>query len=135
MRGLRPPHTPRRSGLLADRQLELPGRPGKSQKEGQEDQGEVKELGGTPLGLLGSPGPPGLPSGSSLASLELHQTSLRTALPPGRPGQSQKEGQDDQGTLKALGGSPLALLLLPDPPGLPSGSSLASLELHHGIYF
>ena len=27
----------------------VPGRLGKSQKEGQEDQGEVKELGGTPL--------------------------------------------------------------------------------------
>ena len=49
--------------------MEFQGRPGKSQKEGQEDKGEVKELGGTPLGLLGSPGPPGLPSGSSLACL------------------------------------------------------------------
>ena len=59
----------------------VPGRPGKSQKEGQEDQGEVKELGRSPpLGLLGSPGSPGLPSGSSLASLELHQTGLRRAL-------------------------------------------------------
>ena len=43
-----------------------------AQKEGQEDQGEVKELGGTPLRLFGSPGPPGLPSGSSLAALDLH---------------------------------------------------------------
>ena len=64
--GGEPLHPP----LWPDRQLEPPGRPGKSQKEGQEYQGEVKELGGTPLGLLGSPGHPCLPSDSSLASLE-----------------------------------------------------------------
>ena len=29
-------------------------------KEGQEDQGEVKDLGGTPPTVLRSPGPPGL---------------------------------------------------------------------------
>ena len=38
-----------------------PGSPGKSQKEGEEDQGEVEELGGIPLVLLRSSGPPGLP--------------------------------------------------------------------------
>ena len=43
-----------------------------------------------------------------------------------RPGKSQKEGQEDQGTLKALGGgSPLALLPLTAPPSLASGFSLA----------
>ena len=46
----------------------------------------------------------------------------------GRPGKSQKEGQEDQGTLKALG-PPLALLPLPGPPGLSSGSSLVSPKL------
>ena len=35
-----------------------------SQKEGQQDQGEVKELGGSPLAVLSSHGLPGLPSGS-----------------------------------------------------------------------
>ena len=54
---------------------------------------------------------------------------------PGRPGKSQKEGQEDQGTLKALGGgSTLALLPLPGPPVLPFGSSLASLELHQTTF-
>ena len=46
---------------------------GKSQKEGQEDQGKVKELGGTLPAVLGFPGPSGLPSGSSLDCLELGQ--------------------------------------------------------------
>ena len=36
---------------------------------------------------------------------------------------SQKEGQEDQGTLEQLWGVPLALLPLPGPPALPSGSS------------
>ena len=36
-----------------------------SQKEGQEDQGEIKELGG-PSAVLRSSGPSGLPSGSAL---------------------------------------------------------------------
>ena len=36
------------------------------------------------------------------------------------PGKSQKEGQEDQGTLKQLEGVPLALLPLPGPPGVPS---------------
>ena len=40
--------------------------------EGQEDQGEVKDLGVTPLDVVGLPGPPGLPSGSSLGSA-IHQ--------------------------------------------------------------
>ena len=50
-----------------------------SQKEGQEDQEEVKALGGSLQALLSFPGPPRLPSGSSLGSLELPQNSLRTA--------------------------------------------------------
>ena len=45
-----------------------------------EQKREVKALGGSPLALLPLPGPPGLPSGSSLASLELHQTTLTTGL-------------------------------------------------------
>ena len=49
--------------------------PGKSQQEGQEGQGEIEELGWTPLAVLGSLGPPGLPSGFALGSLQ---------LPPGR---------------------------------------------------
>ena len=47
------------------------------------------------------------------------------------PRQSQKEGQEDQGTLKHLGGPSLAFLHLPGPPGLPLGFpwlSLVSLE-------
>ena len=50
---------------------------------------------------------------------------------PGRPGKSQKEGQEDQGTLKALGGvhpspftppwsSCLSFWLFPGLPGAPS---------------
>ena len=50
--------------LLAGRSLE-PGSPRKSHNEGQEDQGEVEELVGTPLAVMGFPGPPGLPSGFS----------------------------------------------------------------------
>ena len=34
----------------------------------------------------------------------------------------QKEGQEDQGTLKQLLRAPLTRLPLPGPPGLPSGS-------------
>ena len=45
----------------------MTGIPGKSQKEGQEDQGEAKE-GGSPLDVLRTPGPPGLLSGFSLTS-------------------------------------------------------------------
>ena len=37
-----------------------------SQKDGQEDQEEVNELGGSPLAALRSPGPPDSPSGSEL---------------------------------------------------------------------
>ena len=48
--------------------------PGKTQKEGQQDQGEVKGL-GAPLALIPLSGSAGLPFGSSLAFLELHQTS------------------------------------------------------------
>ena len=60
------------------RRLEgVPGSPGKSRKEGHEDQGQAKELGGTPLAVLRSPGPPGLPSGYPLGSLELAQATSR----------------------------------------------------------
>ena len=38
------------------------------QKEGQEDQGGVKELGGTPLAVLRFSGPPGFPSGPWLTA-------------------------------------------------------------------
>ena len=72
-----PPHAPPlHSRLWRERHFYL----WKCQKESQEDQGEVKELGGTPLAVIRSPGPPGLPSGSPLDPLELHQTSLREAL-------------------------------------------------------
>ena len=40
-----------------------------NQKEGQEDQEKVKELGGGHLAVLRSPGPPGL---LALASLQIH---------------------------------------------------------------
>ena len=59
--------------------------PGKIQKEDQEDHVNLSviEPGDPPPAHLlfpSPPGPPGPPSGSSLASLELHQTSLRKAL-------------------------------------------------------
>ena len=47
-----------------------------------------------------------------------------------RPREEQEEDQDDQGGVEELEGSSLALLHLPGPPGLPSGSSLGPLELH-----
>ena len=53
----------------------------------------------------------------------------------GVPGTAWKseEGQEDQGILKKLeAGSPLAGLPLQGPSGLPSGSSLDSLELPPG---
>ena len=43
----------------------------KSQEEGQEDLGKVKELGGLPLAVLGSPGPLGLPLALPMCSLDL----------------------------------------------------------------
>ena len=52
--------------LVGDNLID-PGSPGKSQEEGQEDQGEVNETrGGAPPAVSKSPGPPGLPSSSSL---------------------------------------------------------------------
>ena len=42
----------------------VPGRPGMSQKEGEKDQGEVTQIGGTPLAVLRFPGPSGFLSGS-----------------------------------------------------------------------
>ena len=58
-------------GQRPDRQLELAGRPGKSQKEGQEDQRTLGILGRGPPNLFLLPGPPGLPCCSSQGSLEL----------------------------------------------------------------
>ena len=49
----------------------MTGRPGKSQREGQEDQGAIHE--GALLAALRSPGPSGLPSDSSLGSLRIHR--------------------------------------------------------------
>ena len=43
----------------------------KSQKEGQEDLGKVKELGGLPLAVLRSPGPLGLSLALPMCSLDL----------------------------------------------------------------
>ena len=60
--------------------MELQG--GLEEPEGKEDQWTLKALGGAPLALLPLPGHHGLPSGSSLASLELHQTTLTTGLQP-----------------------------------------------------
>ena len=58
----------------------LLGSPGKSQNEGQEDQGGIEELGGPPRAVLRHPGPPGLPSGFSPGSLTIHQTTLSYSL-------------------------------------------------------
>ena len=59
--------------VLESRSLQgIPGSPEKSQKEGEEDQDEVREPGGPPRSFT-SPGPPCLLSGSCLGSLELPQ--------------------------------------------------------------
>ena len=56
--------------LLKSESLEgIPGSPGKSQKEGKEVQGKVKDLEANPLAVLGLTGPSALPTGSSLGSL------------------------------------------------------------------
>ena len=68
-RGSATPTHPWRSHLWRERLFYL----GKSRKEDQEDQGDVKKLRGNPLAVLRSPGPPCLSSGSSLGSLELPQ--------------------------------------------------------------
>ena len=91
--------------------------PSKSQKEGQEDQGEIKSLGGPTLTVLRSPGSSGLPSGSSLGSLELPQGNcsknspsapeLQTTLHP-----NSNTGQ--QGSVKACQEEPEGA-----PRGLP----------------
>ena len=49
-------------------------------------------------------------------------------------GKKQKEGQEDQGTLKQPGGVPLALSPLHPPLGLSSGSLLSSLAIHQAIH-
>ena len=43
-------------------------------------------------------------------------------------------GQEDRGEVKGLGRLPLALWLLPGPPGLPSDSSVGSLELSQALH-
>jgi hypothetical protein len=57
--------------------------PGDGQREGQEDQGEVKELGGTPIPILRSPDPPGLPESGFKGKL-MPTRPLRTSPPPAR---------------------------------------------------
>ena len=63
--------------MLGDSLMDFQGT--QSQKKHQKDQGTLKLLGGA-LVLLPLLGPPGLPSGSSPASSEIHQTSVRKAL-------------------------------------------------------
>ena len=58
----------------------LTGSPGTSQKEGQEDQAEIQELGVDPIIVSRSLSLPGLPSGA-LGSLSIYQTALTTSLP------------------------------------------------------
>ena len=53
----------------------VPGKPRKRRKEGQEDQGEIKEF-GNPITVLRSPGPPGLRPGTPGDPLELPQANL-----------------------------------------------------------
>ena len=54
---------------------------------------------------------------------------LALAPMPG-PGKSQKEDQESHGEIEEIGGRPsVADLRHPGPPGLPSSSSLGSLEL------
>ena len=57
------------------------GSPGKSQKEGQEDQMFLKQLGGVPLALLPLRGRLGLPSGSSLGALSINPKNLLILQP------------------------------------------------------
>ena len=54
----------------------VPGGPVEGQGKGQEDQGEIKELWGTPLIVLRAPGPPGLAPGLPLDPLEPPPLSL-----------------------------------------------------------
>ena len=81
----------------------LLGSPGKSQKEARE----------------GSRGPPGLPSGKdSQKKGQEDQGTLKKQVSldgfSGVPGKSQKGGQEDHGgTLKKLGGCPLAVFITP----------------------
>ena len=119
--------------------------PRKSHKEDQEDQRTLKALGRVPLArviLHGSPGlpsgsPPGLPVNPSHLHLPMGVPLFSEGLQlecgglTGSPWNSQKEGQDDQRTFRDLGRVPLALLSLPGPPGLPSGSTLGPLSIHH----
>ena len=118
----------------------LSGSPGKSQKEGQEDQGTLKQLGGVPHSSLIPPWSswpsfwlvPGLPDNPSnhLILQPVHKDpgfprdpigTLRAAGCKirwfdglsGSPGKSQKERQEDQGTLKQLGRDPPASCIPP----------------------
>ena len=87
----------------------LSGSPGKCQKEGQEHQGTLKQLGRSPKALLSLPGPPGLPSGSPLGSPTIHQATLYYSL------------------FKGI----LASLRIQSELCLLFGSSLGSLTIHH----
>ena len=56
----------------------------KSQEEGQEEQGKVKELGGLPLAVLRSPGPLSLPLALPCApwnSLKVARNIQKTKMP------------------------------------------------------
>ena len=68
---------------------------------------------------LPPPPPPGIRAFGANANMFLAE-ARKDLFWAWSPGKSQKEGQEDQGTLKQLGG-PLALLCLLRPPGLPSG--------------
>ena len=115
--------------------------PGTSQKEGQEDQGEMKELGRPPLTSFNYPGllaftlaVPCTPWHSPqrvclrVCTLVLNADSnmRRCDGLTGSSGKSQKGGQVQQ--LERL---PLAFLHFYAPPVLPSGSSLDSLPIYH----
>ena len=80
-------------------------------------------LGGQEMGSQGSLGSPG-PRGSPWSPCPGSGVVYKSAVPTRK---SQKEGQEDQGEVKGLGGSPQRLLKPPDPPGLPSDSPLAFL--------
>lgn len=50
---------------------------------------------------------------------------------PKGPGKTQNEGQEDQEEVKELGEIPVAVVGFSGPPGLPTGSSLSPLPIHH----
>jgi len=91
--------------------------------------------------------PPGLPAGSYMGSLSIHHTGLlafllaRTWAPlshlavsglVGNPGKSQQPGRPrGPWDLSAAGEPAYIFLPLTGPPGLPSGSYMGSLFIHH----